>query len=149
MISSLFGHKKSSEPSVLSSGVRRSGGCSQRTPCLGTTCLCKQKERWLTSCLKRNSPSIINERVPMEKKTVLISLLDTSKALNFRLSLFLRADDFSVAFLSTHCHPLIFPAALYPLSCSMLCCILALPSLRPCILSYLTDVISLSLHLLG
>lgn len=49
-------------------------------PHLGTTCLCEQKERWLTSCLKRNSPSIINKRVPMEKNIVLISLLDISKA---------------------------------------------------------------------
>lgn len=46
---------------------------------------------------------------------------------NFRLSifLFLRAANFSVVFLSTHCHPLILPAALCPLLCSMLCCIFA------------------------
>lgn len=56
-------------------------GCSQRIPCLGTTCLHEQRERWLMSHFKRNSPSIINERVPMEKNIVLITLLDVSKAL--------------------------------------------------------------------
>lgn len=146
-MSPLFGHEGSSEPSVLFPGVWKNRRCSQCTSCLGTPCLCEQKERWRTPCLKRNPISIINEGVPMEKNIVLISLLDISKALVIALSEFLIVCSslsesrwifswFSV----TQCHPLIFPAALCPLSCSMLCCVLTSAS---CIPLHITDIISL------
>lgn len=83
----------------------------------------------------------------MGKNIVLISLLDISKALVIAVSKF-QVVCFSLSesrlifcrFSVTQCHPLIFPAALCPLSCSMLCCILTLSSY---ILLYITDIISL------
>lgn len=146
-MSPLFGHEGSSEPSVLFPGVWKNRRCSQCTSCLGTPCLCEQKERWRTPCLKRNPISIINEGVPMEKNIVLISLLDISKALVIALSeLLIVCSPLSESrwifswFSVTQCHPLIFPAALCPLSCSMLCCILTSAS---CIPLHITDIISL------
>lgn len=125
-MSPLFGHEESSEPGVLHPGVWKSTRCSQCTPCLGTPCLCEQKERWQTSCLKRNPTSIINEGVPMEKNIFLISLLDVSKALVIAVAEF-QIVCFSLSgsrwvfcwFSVTRCHPLI----------SLLSCV---PSHAPC-----------------
>lgn len=113
------------ELSALFPGAWKSRRCSQCTPCLGTTCLCEQKERWRTSRLKRNPTSIINEGVPMDKNIVLISLLDASKVLviagpKFQIVCFSLSESRWIfcLFSVTLCHPQLFPAALCRLSCS-------------------------------
>lgn len=141
--------RRAQSPVCFSQGHGRARDAPRAPHVLGTSCLCEQKERWQTSRLKRNPTSIINEGVPMEKNIVLISLLDVSKALVIAVSEF-QIVCFSLSesrwifcwFSVTHCHPLIFLAALCPLSCSVLCFILALAS---CILLYIADIISLYL----